>query len=113
MPMTDEQLEIDGPGDDRQLCPDGNCIGVIGPDGRCKVCGRAAEHWGDERNRGLRHEDDAEVAEELEEKRIVGALDPPPDDLDDRQLCPDGSCIGIIGPDGRCKVCGASAASAP
>lgn len=25
----------------RVLCSDGNCIGVIGPDGRCKVCGRA------------------------------------------------------------------------
>src|SRR5262249_37823637 len=24
----------------------------------------------------------------------------------DRQLCPDEACIGIIGPDGRCKVCG-------
>ena len=24
----------------RRLCPDGNCIGVIGPDGRCKECGR-------------------------------------------------------------------------
>jgi len=24
----------------RILCSDGNCIGVIGPDGRCKVCGK-------------------------------------------------------------------------
>ena len=27
----------------RRLCPDGNCIGVIGPDGRCKECGRLDE----------------------------------------------------------------------
>jgi hypothetical protein len=26
----------------RQLCPDEACIGIIAPDGRCKVCGRAA-----------------------------------------------------------------------
>jgi hypothetical protein len=26
--------------ENRQLCSDGNCIGVIGPDGRCKECGR-------------------------------------------------------------------------
>lgn len=26
----------------RQLCPDGACIGVIGPDGRCKICGKEA-----------------------------------------------------------------------
>ena len=25
---------------DRRLCSDGNCIGVIGPDGRCKECGK-------------------------------------------------------------------------
>jgi hypothetical protein len=27
--------------DNRRLCSDGNCIGVIGADGRCKECGRA------------------------------------------------------------------------
>jgi DNA-binding NarL/FixJ family response regulator len=26
--------------DDRRLCSDENCIGVIGPDGRCKECGK-------------------------------------------------------------------------
>jgi len=23
-----------------------------------------------------------------------------------RQLCPDGACVGLIGPDGTCNVCG-------
>jgi hypothetical protein len=27
--------------DRRRLCSDENCIGVIGPDGRCKECGKA------------------------------------------------------------------------
>jgi len=39
--------------DQRQLCPDGACIGVIGPSGTCTVCGRVAPNWGDERRRGL------------------------------------------------------------
>lgn len=26
--------------DDRRLCSDESCIGVIGPDGRCKECGK-------------------------------------------------------------------------
>src|SRR5437868_3449272 len=30
-----------------------------------------------------------------------------------RRLCPDGSCVGMIGPDGRCRVCGAAAGVAP
>jgi hypothetical protein len=29
--------------ENRVLCTDGNCIGVIGPDGRCQVCGKEAE----------------------------------------------------------------------
>ena len=28
------------------------------------------------------------------------------DDWENRTLCPDESCIGVIGPDGRCKECG-------
>ena len=27
----------------RALCSDGNCVGVIGPDGKCKVCGKPFE----------------------------------------------------------------------
>lgn len=26
--------------ENRKLCSDGNCIGVIGADGRCKECGK-------------------------------------------------------------------------
>jgi len=26
----------------RRLCPDGSCVGVIGADGHCGVCGRAS-----------------------------------------------------------------------
>ncbi len=28
------------------------------------------------------------------------------DDWEDRVLCSDGTCIGVIGPDGKCKECG-------
>jgi hypothetical protein len=27
----------------RRLCPDDTCTGLIGPDGRCKVCGKPYE----------------------------------------------------------------------
>lgn len=153
-----------GEWDQRQLCPDGGCVGVIGPDGTCKVCGRAAQNWGDERNRGLidppdedpdeddEDTDDAgDAADEADEASAGDANDEDndedsEDDADDeddgddedapdasdlaaasaaspsewtsRTLCPDGGCVGVIGPDGRCKVCGRAAsgsspASAP
>ena len=33
----------EGRDEERQLCPDEACIGIVGADGRCKVCGRAAQ----------------------------------------------------------------------
>lgn len=30
------------PDQNRRLCPDGSCVGVIGEDGRCKICGIVA-----------------------------------------------------------------------
>jgi hypothetical protein len=86
--------------ENRVLCSDESCIGVIGPDGRCKECGKpgevskAAEMDADE-------EDDApqDDIQEQSERRFD-------DDWESRTLCSDESCIGVIGPDGRCKECG-------
>jgi hypothetical protein len=64
----------------RVLCSDGNCIGVLGPDGHCKICGKAIE-----------------TDEDLPSVEV---------DWEKRVLCSDGSCIGVIGPSGRCKICG-------
>ena len=105
--------------DHRELCPDGACVGVIGPDGTCKVCGRVAPNWGDERRRGL-----VDVAEDAEQASGLGhrasGLGPKASDSerssegdpdwDQRKLCPDGACLGVIGADGKCTVCGKEAA---
>lgn len=104
--------------DRRQLCPDGGCVGVIGPDGTCKACGRVAPDWGDERRRGLVAEDDAGAEDDGE-----GEDDDDDDEIlpsapaalgeagawNRRRLCANGACIGVIGPDGTCKVCGTPA----
>ena len=90
----------------RQLCPDGGCTGVIGPDGTCKVCGRAAPNWGDERRRGQRPVE--EVEEEIEKNVVAHDQPEAPDDFENRALCPDGSCVGVLGDDGKCRVCGRS-----
>lgn len=98
-----EDLDLE----ERTLCPDEACIGVIGPSGRCKVCGRAADLAGAT----------APVAPAPAESEGAAMLERPedaaplagaaaPDDFEDRRLCPDGACIGVIGWDGRCKVCG-------
>jgi hypothetical protein len=98
--------------DHRQLCADGSCVGVIGSDGTCKVCGRAAPNWGDERMRGMVNEPAkaAEDAGPVVETTTTSKEEP--EEWGDRKLCPDGSCIGVISDDGKCNVCGKAAGSA-
>jgi hypothetical protein len=117
-----------GEWDQRQLCPDGGCVGLIGKEGTCNVCGRVAPNWGDERTRGLvapedaaptngdagdegddddEYEDDPGDEGDDEEGGEDGASNGDADgEWPERELCSDGACIGVIGADGLCKVCG-------
>ncbi len=106
--------------DERELCSDGSCTGLVGVDGVCKVCGKRGdgaaarkaetrERDGNGGERGGRSYDDENERMNADENDAGGeAL---ADGDDDRRLCPDGNCLGLIGPDGNCKVCGLSAAS--
>jgi hypothetical protein len=82
-----EEFDVDG----RNLCPDGNCTGLIGEDGCCKVCGLRE---GQTLTAPLSPTNSAEPSDEFDD--------------DDRELCSDGNCTGLLGADGRCKVCGKS-----
>ena len=98
----------------RRLCPDGACIGVVGSDGRCHVCGRLASGGGSvappEGFVPVEDEDadqDGGEDEGADEAPVAAAgaagFDPK------RRLCPDGECLGVIGADGVCNVCGKKA----
>ena len=102
--------------DQRILCSDGNCIGIIGADGRCKACGMpfdgelpspvADSHAADD---GVDSSPtDRQMTEEDEGVGDDPAVGSHASDgsWENRTLCIDESCIGIIGPDGRCKECG-------
>ena len=116
--------------DQRILCPDGACTGLIGPDGTCKVCGHVMPNWGDERMRGLQPDPDEDVdaGEEPSDDDVDEAADDTDDEDEDvgedeaepaagagewteRKLCDDGACVGVIGDDGRCTVCGKRSAA--
>ena len=103
----------------RVLCSDGNCIGVIGPDGLCNECGKKYEgtlpedHFlGKEslpqEESTVKQEDqspeEVEPQDATEENGENESLEN--DDWQNRILCSDGNCIGVIGPDGCCKECG-------
>jgi hypothetical protein len=107
--------DIDRLWENRVLCSDESCIGVIGSDGRCKECGRPFE--GDlpavfnPDDSGTYPEDKQASDLDTSDEYTSDSEDEPETEVADdewaqRKLCSDESCIGVIGPDGRCKECG-------
>lgn len=105
--------------DHREVCPDGACTGVIGPEGRCRVCDRVSPAWNNERERGLvapasvdtDEPDDERVAEpgpvaDERDAALAPAASTDDHEWSRRVLCSDGACVGVIGPTAFCTVCG-------
>jgi hypothetical protein len=74
----------------RKLCPEGSCVGVIGNDGVCPVCGRT----------------EAQASAGVEAQAASGVQNEDAGFDVNRRLCDDGACVGVIGDDGACRVCG-------
>ncbi len=89
--------------DQRVLCSDEACIGVIGPDGKCKECGKVFEGVLPE-GHGREAETPAVSGGDMAAETGLQDTD---EDWGKRILCSDEACIGVIGPDGKCKECGA------
>jgi hypothetical protein len=109
----------------RRLCPDGTCVGLLGDDGRCRVCGLRADastpgdRSTDELLAGAAADDDdddhADADDEADRSEAAGAggggdevrLSASSGGFrPDRRLCDDGSCIGVVDASGVCSVCG-------
>jgi hypothetical protein len=105
--MADTDLEWD----ERRLCSDDACIGVIGAGNKCNVCGRPGPEGAPYREAasivGAGSLEDDAIDEHLGEPAEAAAFDD-----DQRELCGDDACIGLIGPDGLCKECGKPRAGA-
>ena len=86
----------------RILCSDESCIGTIGPNGKCRECGKPYEG-----ELPAKHGVSGEQTMATEEQEPVASkIDKDSDDWEKRVLCSDESCIGTIGSDGRCRECG-------
>lgn len=88
----------------RVLCADDACIGTVGPDRRCKVCGKIYD--GDESLEATGDRADDGRASGAPEPADAAAAADRSFDPDERECCSDESCIGVIGPDGTCGTCG-------
>jgi hypothetical protein len=102
---------------ERRLCPDGSCIGLLGADGRCRVCGRAGDGSAAVSQVPSTHDDQWDDASEAGDSLAAGDAVSSADGeggggfRPDRRLCDDGSCVGIIGAGDVCTVCGRPAGS--
>ena len=112
-----KKSRVDIDWDNRVLCSDGNCIGVIGSDGNCKECGKPYKGklpWqigSEEPGPSPEVSDQPDLPDEEEEavvdtERDTDGKTQDDSDWENRKLCSDGNCIGVIGTDGRCKECG-------
>jgi len=91
--------------ENRRLCSDENCIGVIGPDGRCKECGKPEA--GEPAAAPLPvSPDPVPSAVTVDAPEVAEEAADADEGWENRRLCSDENCIGVIGPDGRCKECG-------
>jgi len=94
--------------ENRELCDDGNCLGVV-VDGKCNVCGVAAAGTSPrDPGTGQTGGGGKIVGDDRGAEEMIAEGD---STFDDRQLCPDGACTGLIGSDGKCKECGRSASA--
>ena len=88
----------------RRLCPDGSCIGIIDNEGKCTVCGiYDAGTVGQPPSvplAGMVSDETSGEPEASETNESASGFDP------NRRLCSDDNCIGVIGEDDRCRLCG-------
>jgi len=106
----ENKTHVDLEWEQRILCSDESCIGVIGPDGRCKECGLpyAGSFDATKEENVSSYVEEADPEDEISEEFEESGDSETPTDLEweQRTLCSDESCIGVIGPDGLCKECG-------
>lgn len=99
--MTEIIFDKDEDWENRILCSDESCIGTIGPDSRCRECGKIYEG---NLTEGYKKENYQTIT--ITEQKQVSVDVKSDDDWDKRALCSDESCIGVIGSDGKCNECG-------
>lgn len=106
----------------RFLCVDDLCIGLVGSDSCCRICHRlnpeaktyaaaylaapalvaTAEHHVEVQLDSVSHASPSLPELSASNEASGEACD----DFAERVLCSDATCIGVVGSDGRCRECG-------
>ena len=102
--MTELIFDKNEDWDKRTLCIDESCIGTIGPDGRCRECGKTYD--GSLSPATEVTDKNKQQVESVDNRKANTESSASDDEWEKRVLCRDESCIGTIGPDGHCRECG-------
>jgi hypothetical protein len=102
--MTEIILDKNEDWEKRILCIDESCIGTIGPDGRCRECGKPYD--GSLNFVIVATDKDKEKTEPVDDFKKNTENNASDEEWEKRILCSDETCIGTIGPNGHCRECG-------
>jgi hypothetical protein len=107
---------LSGEWEQRALCPDESCLGVLGTDGRCRLCGLRGD-LSQPPEPGMQPVAQNDAEPPAQDQAAASQSSPSDarsgEDFDERALCDRDDCIGILGPDGACKECGSRPAALP
>lgn len=90
--------------DKRTLCIDESCIGTIGPDGKCRECGKPYDPSKVPAAASIQTQMDQTQPIDDHQKSTESSVTD--EEWEKRVLCSDEACIGTIGSDGKCRECG-------
>jgi hypothetical protein len=101
--MTELIFDKNEDWENRTLCVDESCVGTIGPDGRCRECGKP---YDGSQNHAIDTVDQnmGQVKPVDDQKKNIESADSD-EEWAKRVLCSDESCTGTIGHDGLCREC--------
>lgn len=99
-----ERLEAQEPPQEDSLeripCPDESCVGSLGENGRCRLCGA----WGG--GDCPAQVGDPPMGVEPEKGSVEDAQWEDETVWEERVPCADESCVGSVDEDGYCRICG-------
>lgn len=101
--MKNEAVTADW--EERRLCPNEACIGVLNNKKQCSLCG-----WDDTIHSFL-----SVTNSSLQEhsRPTEWNIEEGGEEFLDRVLCPNDSCLGVLNQDNQCPLCGSSLAVSP
>lgn len=94
-----QEAEEDPDSEERVACPDESCLGSLGDDGCCRICGRSGS---------AAYEVSTGVSGDEVGSMELPDTEPDEDEggLEDRVPCADELCVGAVDEDGYCRICG-------